>query len=475
MSTLIAKSLLRRAEASRYDLHELIRQYAAEQLAARPQEQAATQARHALYYMTLFRDRDIRLRSAAQIEALAELTAEIDNFRIAREWALACGEFALIEQTMRAFASFYDMRGWLQDGLDYLGRAADALEAAAQKAPPGRAEQVALAHILAARSLLAFRQGWPELSRAMLDRSLAILRPLDEPRVLVEAVAFRAIVANILGDYGAALRWIDEGLAIATAIGDQWFVALCLTDHIVIGKALGNYDQASDKAYEELQVAVTAWRATGDPRFTAFGLNFLGLSATALGRYDEARAALEESVTLNSAVGDRWGLGSAYRHLGLVAQARNDHAEAQALFRKSLETHTELGARWDVARTLADLGRSAAALGDDTEAGRIWREAMRIAIQTGGTPVALDALVGLASLLARRAQPGDAERAFEWLVYALAHPGSTQETKSRARRLCESLGAQLIPPQIDAARARAGANTFEAVVDEVLKQAEFEQ
>jgi hypothetical protein len=174
---LVTKSLIRRSGAGRYDLHELIRQFAAEHFAERPEEQTATQARHGSYYLMFFSQADGRLRSSAQREALAELTAEMDNFRAAWDWAVNHGEFALIEQTLRAFETFYDTRGWLQEGLDYLGRAVVALETSHEQSPPDRTNQVALGHMLAARSLFAFRLAQHEQAQAMLERSLEILRP----------------------------------------------------------------------------------------------------------------------------------------------------------------------------------------------------------------------------------------------------------------------------------------------------------
>ena len=157
LSTLVTKSLIRRSGAGRYDLHELIRQFAAEQFAERPDEQTATQARHGRYYLTFFGQADGRLRSSAQREALAELTAEMDNFRAAWDWAVTHGEFALIEQTMRTFFRLYDTRGWFQEGLDTLGRAVNALEMAHGHSPPDRTDQVALGHLLATRAWLAYR------------------------------------------------------------------------------------------------------------------------------------------------------------------------------------------------------------------------------------------------------------------------------------------------------------------------------
>jgi predicted ATPase len=49
LSALVMKSLIRRSGAGRYDLHELIRQFAAEELARHPEDQSATQACHSTY------------------------------------------------------------------------------------------------------------------------------------------------------------------------------------------------------------------------------------------------------------------------------------------------------------------------------------------------------------------------------------------------------------------------------------------
>jgi predicted ATPase len=465
LSTLVTKSLIRRSGAGRYDLHELIRQFAAEHFAERPDEQTATQARHGIYYLTYFSQADGRLRSSAQREALAELTVEMDNFRAAWDWGVARGEFVLIEQTARTLAMFYDTRGWLQEGLDTLGSAVSALEIAYQQSPPDRTNQVALGHILAFRSVLASRLRQYEQAQAMLERSLEILRPLDEPRVLVEAITFLGIDMELTSNYARALELYSDGLEMATSFGDRSFAGLCLTcviDQIGIVQGMVK----PEDTHERLQSAVADWRLIGDPRFTAFGLNLLSWSALALGRYAEARAALKESVSLSISVGDRWGLGFAYRGLGIVAQTQGEHSQAVDLFRKSLETLTELGARQDMARVLAEMGRSVFALGNDAEAGRVWREALRVAFETQGTFIALEALAGIASLQAKQS---DMEHALELLLVVLNHPASLQETKDRASELQADLEAQLTPAQIEAIQAHAGEKTFEAVVEDLLK------
>jgi len=193
----------------------------------------------------------------------------------------------------------------------------------------------------------------------------------------------------------------------------------------------------------------------------------LSQSALTLERYDEARAALEESAALSISIGDRWGLGTAYRGLGVIAQAQGEHAQAVDMFHKSLDTFTELGGSWWVARVLADLGRSVFSLENYTEAERIWCESLRISTETHGTPVALEALSGFASLQAKK---GNTEYALELLLIVLNHSASFHETKKRVAHLHAELEAQLTHPQVEAAHAKAQTRPMDIVVDEVLKQ-----
>src|SRR5689334_4186531 len=57
LSELVAKSLLRRPDFGRFELHELLRQYAAEQLRVSPAEEADARERHARHYAALLLER----------------------------------------------------------------------------------------------------------------------------------------------------------------------------------------------------------------------------------------------------------------------------------------------------------------------------------------------------------------------------------------------------------------------------------
>src|SRR5260221_6840687 len=87
LMSLVNKSLLRRDPAGRYDVHELLRQYAEARLHQTPAVEIDTRNRHSTFYTTLL---------ASQNPGVVDLTlgstdidAEFDNVLAALDWAIA--------------------------------------------------------------------------------------------------------------------------------------------------------------------------------------------------------------------------------------------------------------------------------------------------------------------------------------------------------------------------------------------------
>src|SRR5438093_3694467 len=89
VSELVAKSLLRRPDFGRFELHELLRQYAREQLAASPADEAGARERHARHYAAMLLERQAALMGPELAVARDELRGERDHRRAAAEWTLA--------------------------------------------------------------------------------------------------------------------------------------------------------------------------------------------------------------------------------------------------------------------------------------------------------------------------------------------------------------------------------------------------
>jgi len=195
------------------------------------------------------------------------------------------------------------------------------------------------------------------------------------------------------------------------------------------------------------------------------GLSTLSFSAAKIGRFDEARAALEESIAINESVGDRWGLASALRGLGLIEQEQGRHEEAIKAFQQSQSILVNLGARWDEARVLADSGRSVLALGNLTKAEEIYRKAIWIASEVKGIPLILESILGVAQV---RVKQGNPEEAYKMLLVVLNHPATHQETRDRAQELQGIATSRLKPQQVASIQSHVENRSFQSIVDDVL-------
>ncbi|HEY85453.1 MAG TPA: AAA family ATPase, partial [Chloroflexi bacterium] len=89
LSALMDKSFLRKIAAERYDIHEMLRQYANKKLAKNPQEKENVEALYSAYYANFLRQREESILGSQQQAALAETETEIDNIRAMWQWAVA--------------------------------------------------------------------------------------------------------------------------------------------------------------------------------------------------------------------------------------------------------------------------------------------------------------------------------------------------------------------------------------------------
>ncbi len=456
ITSLLDKSLLKRVSEVRYDLHELVRQYAAMRLAEDTHEQAETLDRHCVFYLEQFAGQENALNSVAQLEVVKEQSNEIGNVRIAWHHAVERGEFSLIGRTLNTFRLFYDVCGWFQEATEQIELVTQALRASPTSSPE------LMGRLLDHQSWFHSRCGQYGAARDLSKQSLALLRPLGPQPALANALLFGAIIAYRAGDLSEAQQLADEGLTTAHVVHSDWPIAFGLCIQGIVAQIAGKHGEA----YDRLRAGLDKFRAIGSPHLIGFALNYLAPITLDLGRIAEAQALLEESLALNQRANDRWGLGTCYGTLGLVAQARGDWNTARSLFRQAVETFGELGARGYTAEYLVRLGEASAASGEVTEPEKIFREAIRVATQTQGMPNVADAIVGLASLLARSGEKP--ESLVEWLHVVQSHPATHAATRERAARLRAELVEQLKSQQIEAAETRAQATTLEGLAQEIL-------
>jgi len=100
IASLLNKSLLKRVGAERYDLHELVRQYAAARLESDPQMLEQTRQRYSRYYASQLEGWQGPLRSPRQTEILEEMAVEMDNLRLAWGWMVSRRQLAELRMSL---------------------------------------------------------------------------------------------------------------------------------------------------------------------------------------------------------------------------------------------------------------------------------------------------------------------------------------------------------------------------------------
>jgi predicted ATPase/DNA-binding SARP family transcriptional activator len=489
LAALLDKSLLRRRPDGCYEMHELIRQYATEKLADVPDEQETARDRHGRYFLELLQQQETQLKSNHQQQALETIREEIDNIRLACQRAITQKWASAMSQMTQSLWLFYDIQGWYHEAEALFRRAAESLsepEAHGGSADltSGSIEEHGSSERRErdlARGLVMAQQGWFLLhlgligkSRELFHHSEALLRRLGARAELAEHIQAASMAAWVAGDYREAQAILQEGLAIFSERQSKWGIALCFLCGGNVAALLGDYEEAKRLLRQSLALS----KATGDPKLTALVLNYLGPVAHRLGSYTEAKQWLQESLSLSRAIGDRWSMLVCLNHLGAMAyqQGPAEWPEAKRLHQESLALAQLLGERREMAASLNYLGYVSGALAEYEAARHYFLAALQTAQAGQIAPVALDALVGLATLLLHRPSaepapgPVSADRAITLLELALSHPASSQEVKEKARSLLAEV-ANVSPQVMTAAQEPGRASALTEVVAAILAEA----
>ncbi|HZD10941.1 MAG TPA: tetratricopeptide repeat protein, partial [Candidatus Binatia bacterium] len=342
LSALVSKSLIRRTAKGRYDLHELIRQYAVEHLQGKPQLQAVTRDRYAAFYLALAEEADSHLRGAQQLHWLELLEQEHDNVRAVLEWALTGDGTAAdshVEEALQlavALRWFWYIRGHFHEGRDWLTKLL-------QRCPSRRA--VVCARALEGAGLLTNALGEHGAAVQLAEESIALFREMDDLRGLASGLTLK----------GAALRWqgfvsegngcLGEALAVHRDVGDRWGVALNLWE---LGRYLADFggDENGEAMLEE---SARILEELGDRYTLAAVLVSLGVVAIGHAEYAMARTHLERSLTMCREIGDPWHTADALSNLGYVLRLQGDFDPARNSLEEALRVYQEGGSRvWEL-------------------------------------------------------------------------------------------------------------------------------
>jgi predicted ATPase/DNA-binding SARP family transcriptional activator len=374
LSALVDKSLLRWTSADRYEIHELLRQYAAEKLAENPEEKKIVKDKHCQYYAEFLGEQEARLKRGHQQEALEAINLEIDNVRAGWFWAITHNRIGEIRQYLEGLFLFYNLQSRFQEGEAVFRQAAATLRQHWEKAGSDWETAQMLGQVLARQGVFCASLGQYDQARAIMREGLAIFEDVKLGQSSPLGLNYLGAVAWALGEYVEAQRLCRQGLELAQKMGDRWKEAWILEYLGMIAISLGEYQEAKAIAQKSLVI----FRQFGYCSGVAFSLNMLGIAARNLGEYREAKQLCQESLQIARKIGDRWEEALSLEYLSMTAMSLGEYEEAKAMAQRSLVIFRGFGYRSGIAFCLNLLGTAARNLGEYTKAKRLHQAVLRI-------------------------------------------------------------------------------------------------
>jgi predicted ATPase len=399
LTSLAHKSLLRwswgQGEVGRYEMHELLRQFAAEQLDTADAERAAVEARHGTYYLGFVATRGRRLGRDQPREAAAEIQAEIDNVRQAWNWAVAETRTSELAQAAYGWWQFCLLTGRDPESRRTFGlavaRLRRALEGASIDALARQQHERGLSILLAIYANHLFSNAPYEEMAAEAREAIEMGAASQglEGETLGHYVLGRAL--QELGQQREARAMWERTIQLARTYqqldpeSELLHEAEWLANIWLFGSSLFFEEYAGGRAC--VVAALQISQSLHKRRAELFSLASLAMIDFYMGDDLSARKRYEQVLPLARALSDPWAEMRVQRELSEVLRVQGAYAQANTVLNTVVTTARELGIVYEEILALAALVRLHCQLGD-TSGAASWRD--QLVQRMGGLGVTRD-------------------------------------------------------------------------------------
>ena len=361
LTSLVAKSLVQPQADGRYDLHELLRQYAGEELAAELEALTNTRQDHAGFFMSRLADQATELYGPNHLTVITEAYADIDNIRQAWSWSVSLQHINALMRAVPMMAEVHFQRSLLPEVLTVLTSAAQMLETLIN----GRdADELVIvdAELAQAAAIIWQAQAetyerlaqYPAVSK-LAEKNLRHFELLHMTADVSRVQQTLCKLARTNGDFANARAYAQTGLSLAQSASDENQEAAILTEAAIVEYLDRQYETGLTLAEQALAI----YRRHGFALGVAKVLNAFGLLVAPLGRYDEAKAYYEEALVTYRAINNKVAEATILNNLGLVTFLAESFVEAETWYRQAQQMFEETGDRYGEALALYNRGRVA--------------------------------------------------------------------------------------------------------------------
>ncbi|MBN1148500.1 MAG: tetratricopeptide repeat protein [Anaerolineales bacterium] len=398
IDSLVDQSLLRVAPDGQLDMHELLRQFAAERLKALGII-GQINDRYCVYYLGFLAEREARLHGEQPQTALSEILYEWENIRYAWELAAEQRRLSELQQALRSLTRFCNLKGWINQCSHMTGQASEALNRlAAGSEKPAEMSSVKrlLSRLFLAQAAMLVSLGNDIQGEALCQQALALIQEIPDSQARVEAGLLLSALYRLQGRFESAIAQITDLLSGSTLLLDQR--ALIYHEQGEILFAQGSMAEAENN----FRAALAIYEQISDAIGRVKVINSLAGVSYNRGRLEEALNYSLEFLELARRLGDRSGEASALSNLGQAYMALGDKTKSKTYLETALNLSRELGDRQEEAENLMLLGQFWQWQGDLQAAWRLLQEARDLFASMGRLHWEMEALLLLGELYLQR-------------------------------------------------------------------------
>jgi predicted ATPase/DNA-binding CsgD family transcriptional regulator len=342
LASLIDKSLLRLDVSGRYDLHELVRQYAQEQLETARETEAILDA-HCRYYAGFLHEHEDAIHDHRELVALNAIHHDFENIRAAWQRAVRQADETAVNRMMHSLFSFCVYRGRVVTGLALWQQALAGFAPSTETMP-----SLVWGRLIVRKCRLIFEaytrqriNRVSDLLRSELQQALEIARHYEDRWEAAHCLlGLGSLEFNLdASRYEIGCQLLEQGFNLLDETGDNAeSVHLRLEYALALRSSGGHPATVRGLVQQALEIA----RSAGNSSMIALALLF----SAWIHHYDEgdltaAQLAIDEALTHIIQVDDKRLIGDALWHKGLIAFSMGNTVELSIIGEKVIAIGTE--------------------------------------------------------------------------------------------------------------------------------------
>jgi len=475
LTSLVDKSWMRVSFQGRYDLHEIVRQFAEQKLKERGEWENAVESlsNYCLHFLSVQAQ---NFEVGDQSACLKCIELELDNIKVAWDWVLHTGQFSKLTTCTDILYQFFNIRSRFVQGIEWFEQVkirvenrpdlellyAMVLNRIGSLAYKARQSELASKYLASCLNLLEKLQNTPEKAFCLINlgyiefrskknfqealkyatQSMQLYQNIQDSSGESHAAILMGLILNRMSDHDSAEKALQHSLILARENKNERRMVAPLNILGDIACIKGEYGKAELFFKEGLDIAIKL----GDRFNQGILLNNLATLFHYSKEYDMERKVLLESLAICEEIGDQDGIALAYNNLSEVYMVKGEFEQAIHYAEMGLAIGQQIGEEWTIIVSLNNLGEAHLGSGKYQQAMEQLGKAVCMAYEIGSMDLVTRIVVNMGRVFFKE---GKDQEARDWLQAAIQHSAIEYDHQQTAIQVLKEHQLEPILEQVD--------------------------